>query len=288
MRILGSFFVVLLIANTAFSATCPSGFNDVTSIYPETFYSKNGDFCPSGYEPYSAPPTLSFRFNGLILENPPTVCGSDAHYVSGECIPYAQENCPNDFYRVSENSATFYSKNGDYCPTGYEVYTYGDNMTFVFNGLILSNAPTVCASGRYVDGVCSSYDSTGCISGYVDIGVDSVVAAVDENGSCPTGYNSLWSYQECTASTTDSVCTTLCNGGMLQTAAGFCAASCGIGLSKLHIGDTLTFNLYGTRTTSPSVVIGNGNGVCYVNTAPGRVTGAMHIMFNGTVYHTTD
>ena len=288
MRILSIFLIFFLLVENASAATCPSGFDDVTNIYPATFYSKNGDLCPTGYEPFSAPDTMTFKFNGLILDNAPTICGSDSHYVDGECVPYTQENCANGFYKNAENSATFYSKNGNLCPTGYEPYTYGTNVSFVFNGLILDNAPTVCASGHYVDGVCTPYASTGCITGYVDAGVDGIIAAVDANGACPSGYGALWAYQSCTAGTTDSICTTLCNGDLLKTDAGYCVATCGSGLSKLHVGDTLTFTLYGTKTTTPAINLGNGNGVCYVNLAPGRASGAINVQYNNTIYHTTN
>ena len=282
------FLAIILVSEAAFAASCPSGFDDVTSIYPETFYGKNGDFCPNGYEPYTAPSTLSFEFNGLVLNNAPTLCGSDSHYVNGECVAYAQENCPSNFYRNSENGTTFYGKNGDTCPSGYEPYTYGSNLSFIFNGLILANAPTLCASGYYVNGVCTARSGTGCITGYVDAGTDDVVSAVDANGSCPTGYDSLWSYQSCTASTTENLCTTLCNGGMLQTGAGYCSEVCGNGLSILHVGPTITFPLYGTKTTQPSLVVANDSGRCYVNLAPGNASGAVNVRHNNTVYHSTN
>lgn len=288
MRFSGVFLIFFLLIEDVFAATCPSGFDDVTNIYPATFYSKNGDFCPSGYEPYTAPATLSFKFNGLILDNAPTICGSDSHYVDGECVPYAQENCNSGFYKNTENSATFYSKNGNLCPTGYEPYTYGINVSFVFNGLILSTVPTVCASGHYVDGVCSPYDSSGCITGYVDAGVDGIMTAVDANGACPSGYNALWAYQSCTPTTTDRVCTTLCNGGLLQTGNGYCVATCDIGISSFHVGTNVTYPVYGTRTTTPSMVVSDGTNVCYVNATPGNSNGSLKFLYNNTVYHLTD
>ena len=288
MREILVFWATNLLATAAFAVACPSGFDDVTSDFPATFYGKNGDFCPNGYEPYSAPSTLWFKFNGLVLDNGPMLCGSGSHYVNGECVAYAQENCDSGFYKNTENSATFYGKNGDLCPSGYEPYTPGSNLEFIFNGLVLANAPTVCASGYYVNGVCTARSGTGCITGYVDAGTDGVIAAVDANGSCPSGYNALWQYQSCTATTTDNICTTLCNGGMLQTAAGYCSEVCGNSLSVLHVGPTLTFPLYGTKTTFPSLVVGNESGQCYVNLAPGNASGAINVRYNNTVYHTTD
>lgn len=288
MRIRVLFLLIFVCIGDAFAATCPSGYVDVTSNYPTTFSGKNGDFCPGGYEPYTAPSTLNFKFTGLVLDSAPDLCGADSHYVNGECVAYAQENCPNNFYKDSTTASTFSGKNGDLCPSGYEAYTHGSNLSFIFNGLILANAKTVCASGHYVGGTCTAYGTTGCITGYVDAGTDNVVASVDANGSCPTGYDTLWAYQSCTADTTENVCTTLCDGDLVHTGAGYCVATCGNGFTTLHVGNSLTFPLYGTRTTTPSIVVANESGQCYVNLVPGRASGAVNVNHNNTIYHTTD
>ena len=288
MRISGIFLVLILFTNVSFAVTCPSGFDDVTANYASAFYGKDGDTCPSGYEPYTAPSTLSFTFSGLVLPTAPTTCGAGSHYVNGECVAYATENCDSGFYKDAQAGAAFYGKDGDTCPSGYEPYTAPSALRFVFNGLVMASAPTVCASGHYVNGTCTAYSSTGCITGYVDAGTDGVVASVDENAACPTDYTDMGLYQSCTATTTDSVCTTLCNGGMLQTAAGYCATKCGMGLSKWHIGDLVTYRVYGTQTTWPSVKVSDGTTICYVNVVPGRASGAVNISDGTNIWHVTD
>lgn len=290
MGFLGAFLLIFLLIGNGFAATCPSGYDDVTNDFPLVFYSKSGASCPSGYESYTAPNDLSFEFTGMLLDTSPTLCGSGSHYVNGSCVSYTSDNCDSGYYNNPEGSAIFSSKGNSLCPSGYDNFTYNSNsgLSFVFGGILLANAPTLCSSGYYVNGTCSSYSSTGCITNYVDMGSDGVIAAIDANSSCPSGYDSLWSYQKCNASTTDTVCTTLCNGGMLETGAGYCSAACGNGLSVLHVGDSLTFPLYGTKTTQPSLIVANGSGQCYVNLAPGNTTGAIHIRYNNTIYHTTD
>lgn len=288
MRILSIFFLILLCANVAFSASCPSGFNDLTNDFPATFYSKNGDLCPSGYEPFDAPSTMTFTFNGLILPDAPTTCSS-GHYENGTCVPNAQDNCDTGFFKNTAYQATFYSKNRDLCPTGYEPYTYGDYVSFIFNGLILANAPTVCASGHYVDGVCTPLSSSDCITGYVDAGVDGVVASVLESGSCPTGYDLVDSYSECNSSTSSNMCTTLCNGGWLKTDGGFCSTACDAGFTRLRSGTGLSFTTYGTKTTEHAIVVMSESGVkCYVNLAPGGAKNAFNVKMNNVTYHSTN
>ena len=207
---------------------------------------------------------------------------------NGECVAFVTGNCPSSFNRNATNDTTFYAKDNGICPAESVNYTYGDNLHFIFNGLILSSAPTVCATGHYIDGTCGAYSSTGCITGYVDAGTDGVISAVDANGSCQSNYDFLGSYQSCTAETTDNLCTTLCNGDMSHTAAGQCAAACTAGFSKLKTDTGLSFTAWGTRTTHPSIVVETDDGRCYVNLAPGRATNAVNVQYNNTVYHTTE
>ena len=290
MRFFRGFLLVLLVFGNAIAGTCPSGFDDVTTKYPTTFYAKNLDgLCPAGYESYTAPSTFDFTFNGLVLGTAPTVCDSDSHYENGTCVQNTPENCDSGFYRNSVNGATFYSKNKDnLCPTGYEAYTYGNNMTFIFNGLILSSAPTVCATGHYVNGSCAAYDTDGCISGYIDVGSDGVIASVDANGACPSNYTALGSYQSCNPTTTDNICTTLCNGGLLRTALGYCSEVCPLGLPEMHIGPGVSIAVYGTQTTVPTLKISDGVDVCYVNIAPGVGSGTLNLSDGTHTYHVTN
>ena len=145
---LGVFASMFLHIGGVFATSCPSGFDDVTNDYPATFYAKNNGFCPSGYEPYTAPSTLSFSFSGMVLDDAPDLCGADSHYVNGECVAYATENCESGYYSDSTNGVAFYGKNGNFCPSGYEPYTAPSTLVFLFNGLVLSDAPTVCATGH--------------------------------------------------------------------------------------------------------------------------------------------
>ena len=287
MRKIYAFLPIFLLINGAFAASCPSGYGDVSADYASTFYSRDSGTCPAGYEPYSAPTMLSFSFDGLILDSAPTLCGAGYHYVDGDCVAYTNGNCQSNFFQDSENEDTFYSRDGNVCPAGYEPYSHGSNLTFLFNGLILGSAPTVCASGHYVNGTCEPYSSTGCITGYVDAGVDNIVAAVDANGDCPSNYDSLWTYQSCTPSTSERLCSTICNGGMMHTGTGNCAAPCSLDRSGLYTSTGLIFPLWDTRTTQPAIYIGLENGVCYVNLAPGVANNAVNVEYNGAIYHTT-
>ncbi len=114
---------------------------------------------------------------------------------------------------------------------------------------------------------------------------------------CKTGYyaqgaNDSWiGYQKCVP------CTNAPNGAV-YTAAGApekndCGwrivgddSLCGLGYTKLNTSTGVSVLLYANKRTTPSINIGDVNGACYADLAPGRATGAINIMYNGVVYHT--
>lgn len=287
MRTFFAFLLVLCMVDAAHAVSCPAGYNDVTSMYPETFFPKSRGVCPSGYESYTAPSVMDITFNGVLLSNPPTVCGSDSHYENGNCVQNAQENCSSGFYRYSSDESAFFPKVNNSCPTGYGAYTAPSVMDVRFNGVLLPTAPTVCSTGHYSGGVCSAFSTGDCITGYVDVGSETAIAAVNANGSCPSGYTSFGTMQSCNVETTNQFCTLLCNGGKVLTPAGYCVNECGLGISRFHVGADTSYQLYGVRLTTPSLAIGNGVNQCYMNLDSGAGTG-VKVLYNDTVYHVTD
>ena len=292
MRFLLGFLLIFCIISDAASVSCPSGYTDITSAYGDTFDYNYGTNCPDGYEPYDAPDSFLFYFSGRRSETAPTTCSFGYHRVNGECVAYESTGCPSStYYRLDGNEATFYHTNADgaTCPSGYVSYDAPASLWFKFGGTRISNPPTVCATGYYVNGVCTAHSTANCPTGYYDVGFDSTFAAYAANGSCPTGYANASSVQSCTASSSQTFCTTLCNTGDLQTGAGECVAACGIsGITELHVGATATFPVYGGKTTAHAMGLSDGTNVCYVNMASGIVSDTLKYEINSTVYHTTD
>ena len=286
MRTFFAFLLVLCVFDAAF-AECPSGYSDVTALYAQTFSPKSRGVCPSGYESYTAPSVIDIKFNGILLETAPTVCDADSHYENGVCTPNTQGNCSSGFFTYSSDDSTFFPKVNNSCPTGYGAYTAPSVLDIRFNGVLLPTAPTVCSTGHYVAGVCSAYSAGDCMTGYVDMGADDIVAAVNSGGTCPSGYTAMGSFQSCNVETTSNFCTSLCNGGKVLTPSGYCVNECGLGISQLNVGANTTYPLYGVRLTTPSLAIGNGVNQCYLNLGTGAGTG-VKVLYNNTVYHVTD
>lgn len=132
---------------------------------------------------------------------------------------------------------------------------------------------------------------------------------------CNTGYyasNPLWFndwYSACTACTNkpanshytsystpsamyavESNCPWECDAGYGLTSSNTCEQLCTAGITELHTGTGLIFNIYTNKNTSPAIHIkpDGSDTVCYVNLSTGAGTNAVNIQYNGTVYHTTN
>ncbi len=65
-----------------------------------------------------------------------------------------------------------------------------------------------------------------------------------------------------------------------------CLPLCGAGVTTLHAGNEVVFNVYRDKLSTPSINIKYNNTVCYVNLAQG--TGQLNFRYNNTTYHATD
>lgn len=66
-----------------------------------------------------------------------------------------------------------------------------------------------------------------------------------------------------------------------------CISLCTSGISHLRTGD-LSFNIYPTPRSTPSLhVLYNGQ-VCYVSLSPGSATDAINVKYNGQIFHTVN
>ena len=101
---------------------------------------------------------------------------------------------------------------------------------------------------------------------------DTFVSAV--SGACPTGYVAHDVDAVCGAG--DDVCWLIEQLREL----------CGSGITQLTTSGGLSFPLYSTRGTTPSLCIGYNDTTCYVDLEAGVATGAINVNYNGVTYHT--
>ncbi len=109
-------------------------------------------------------------------------------------------------------------------------------------------------------------------------------------------------YQECTPCTNATIentiytgygtpnandCPWACADGWRISSDGtVCDKLCTLGFTTLNTSTGVTVPLYAEKRTTPSINIGDVNGACHADLAPGRATGAINIMYNGEIYHT--
>ncbi len=111
-----------------------------------------------------------------------------------------------------------------------------------------------------------------CPSGMIAYEYDSFVPAI--SGACPAGY---------VAHDTDAVC----GAGdgacwLLEQLRALCSA----GATNLKTSGGLSFPLYSTRTTTPSLCVSYNNTTCYADLESGSATDAINVKYNGVTYHT--
>ncbi len=110
-------------------------------------------------------------------------------------FPAFAVTCPNGTSAVSGvDAATFVSVDGTgHCPSGYAVYDSPSHLSAYFSGTVLPDAPTLCGAGEYMaNGVCTSYTTGRCDTGYVTTTTDgATVGAVDNTGHCAPGYATM-------------------------------------------------------------------------------------------------
>ena len=111
-----------------------------------------------------------------------------------------------------------------------------------------------------------------CPTGMVAMEYDNFVSAV--SGACPSGY---------VAHDVDTVCGA---GDGVCWIVEHLRELCGAGVIRLKTSGGLSFPLYSTRVTNPSLCVRYNDTTCYVDLEEGGVTDAININNNGVTYHT--
>ena len=189
-------------------------------------------------------------------------------------------------YKTFDES-TFMKPEGGLCKiAGYVLLEIPDDVYPIYNGFIMGSEVTLCNNGFLVNnGSCSTYAAGECPEDYEDLSLNANTMATLTNGSCASGYQTYILNQQCDENTTDAICGILCSSGLSYTDIGTCAQICQAGHTTLRTGTGLIYPMYATKQITPSINLGIGNSVCYVNLVPGSAEGALHIKYNNQTYH---
>ncbi len=250
-----------------------------------------------------------------------TGCNSSSNNCTGQsqctgatyCASGIQNNCPTNYTANTSAGKTAASSCAMSVSAKYYVKTAKDSSATSCGTGTYKAAHTVyygstsscisCPSG-YDDGAAASAQS-GCVisvSGGKYIGT----ANSSTQSSCSAGtykaahtvtYGSTSSCSACTNKPSNSVytgtstsnsCPWSCNSGYGQTYDNQCAQMCTAGVTTIRTSNGIVVPLFTKKNTSPSIHIGYNNQVCYADLVPGKTTHAIHINYNGTVYHTAN
>ncbi len=81
-------------------------------------------------------------------------------------------------------------------------------------------------------------------------------------------------------------CPWLCRDGLGRTAADTCMPLCTAGVTTLNTLTGVRAPLFAVANTVPAIHIKNANGTCHADLIPSLGKNALHIRYNGQVYHT--
>ena len=254
-----------------------------------TFMKPEGGLCKiGGYVLLEIPDDVVPIYNGFIMGSAVTLCDA-GHMVNnnGSCVPYAQGNCHTNDSDLAADSSSFMGLNNGACLIGgYQIKEIPDGVYGIFGGFIMGSEVTLCNNGFLVNnGSCSTYTTGECPENYQDLALNDNTMTKLTNGSCASGYQTFTINQQCDENTNDAICAILCSNGLNYTDVGTCAELCPGEHHILRAGTDLSYPMYATKQITPSINLGIGNSVCYVNLVPGRVEGALHIKYNNQTYH---
>lgn len=321
IKIISIASVVFMNINAVFGASCATDyvvathtvdldFNINNPEYPNvitgankalgtaTFITSDDGNCYTGYEPYTKTGNDLYP---LIEDS--DLC-SDGYYRSnGNCVAFTSGGCPTGRYNSAVTSTTFVASEDGSCYTGFDVYNHPGDDVYPLVDAGGNNSIVLCPEGQYMaNGTCKSYPTGTCPENMKNTTVNSATWALKTGSTCPSNYTehtfSTIEYAcdtwENHITTDTGACTLMCDNGKTFTEVDTCASPCTASYTGatpgshrvLRISNGLVFPLYSEKQTTPSLNFGINNNVCYVNLVPGQTTRAIHIDYNGTIYHT--
>ncbi len=78
----------------------------------------------------------------------------------------------------------------------------------------------------------------------------------------------------------------VCDAGLAYNSLGGCSQLCLAGITTLNTSTGIIAPLFATANTSPALHIKNDKGTCHADLIPGTGQNAIHIRYDGQVYHT--
>lgn len=285
-------FGAFMIINDSFAEICSDGFEEITYISNSIFMPVNDGYdslCKnSGYSVREIPSDIYPVFPGELVGDPISLC-TNGQMIDGECVAYETGICNTDYVKMFVDSQ-FMPLNYGYdslCQSsGFSVRQIPSDLYPVYSASLVGDPVTLCTNGYMSNGTCVEYVAGECPANYVDLALNDNIFTRLTNGVCASGYRSYTTSPLCDENTTDSMCAILCSDNLLYTDIGTCASICSGEYTTLRTSTGLIYPMYSEKQITPSINIGMGENVCYVNLLPGQSDGAINIQYDNKIYHT--
>ena len=236
--------------------TCPDPWTHVRTTFPDKYFN------PTVYSTHIPSPYI-----GLAMAEECTVV-SWMRNERGTLYEYARYNPETEMYdRTIPDD-------------------WGSNWASANPGYYLYN-PTVCGKYAYYNNVSE------CRPGHYCPGKEQVEC---DTSNRATVHTETFGLNPCPARSTNEItgaasvmqCACTVVGESMRPIGddGACTKTCTAGATEFHAGD-LMFRLWG-ECASPALRVGLGGDVCCVNLESGTTTGAVHVQYSGTTYHTVN
>ena len=282
---------------TSYAAgNCGSGYYTVLGDN-DSFGSPINERCQTTYKKIAVPENMYPIFSGtLITGNLSTVklCNNGYTTDRDSCTNYAAgDNCRSGYFAVLGGADSFGAPINERCQTTYKKMVIPTEFYPIFSGTLITgklSTVTLCDNGYTTDrSDCVTYTQNDCPDNYQDLNVGETTFAAQTNNSCASGYRSFVAEDTCRWKNDASYCVHICGAGQYMTSLEQCSELCGAGVTTLRTSTGLVLPVWATKQITPSLNIGLGEDVCYVNLVPGNTNDhALMFNINGTVYHSVE
>ena len=269
---------------------CGAGYYELENNTSTTI-APNGSTCQvANYRPATIDSaTFTLTYHGMLVGSTvDNLCTNGYSDDGSTCKTYGAGDCASGNYELTYNTSTTVAPNGSVCQVvNYKPKTVDNSVSLTYHGLLVgSTVDNLCTNGYSADGsTCTTYTAGYCPNGYYSLS-NNPSTFTDYTTSCASNYSQYSAESFCKYTTTTSYCLDVCGNGQYTTEFGTCASLCTAGATTLRTSNGILLPIWSSSQRTPSLNIGIGNDVCYVNLDTGTASETT-LMFDvgGTTYH---
>lgn len=269
---------------------CPSGSYELPANN-QTAVSLQDNACRvATYSLTTVDDVVTASYHGVLSGSEITLCNNGyAATNASTCTSYARGVCQSGNYELQSNTVSVVAttQNGLCNVATYSRAVVDDVVSAEYHGVLSGSQITLCDNGYAATNAttCTSYTTGYCPNNYYSM-AGNPSTFTNYTTSCPNNYSQFIAEGPCSYTPSTTYCMDVCGNGQYTTSLGTCASLCSLGATTLRTSTGLLFPMWSSSQATPSINLGIGNGVCYVNLESGT-TNDSGLMFDwgGTTYH---